>query len=92
MWVAVTTTSEQRQGQRHIVHAARKEADMQAYALEASLKPLSSLDPKALQVLAASHTDPRVTIAQALRDLASDASKIGQLNITPYLLTSLLKK
>ena len=71
---------------------ARKEADMQAYALEASLKPLAALDPKALQVLAASHTDPRLTIAQALRDLAADAGKIGQLNITPDLLTSLLKK
>jgi regulator of protease activity HflC (stomatin/prohibitin superfamily) len=71
---------------------ARKEADAQAYALAAALKPLAALDPKALQVLASTHTDPRVTIAQALHDLAQDASKIGTLNITPELLTSLLKK
>ena len=70
---------------------AKKEADAQAYALAASLKPLASLDPKSLQVLAASRTDPRVIIAQAMHDLAQDASKIGQLNITPDLLSSLMQ-
>jgi len=70
---------------------AKKEADAQAYALAASLKPLAALDPKALQVLAASRTDPRVIIAQAMHDLAQDASKIGQLNITPDLLSAIMQ-
>ena len=70
---------------------AKKEADANAYALAASLKPLASMDPKALQVLAASRTDPRIIIAQAMHDLAQDASKIGQLNITPDLLASIMQ-
>jgi regulator of protease activity HflC (stomatin/prohibitin superfamily) len=70
---------------------AKKEADANAYALAASLKPLASMDPKALQVLAASRTDPRVIIAQAMHDLAQDASKIGQLNITPDLLNTIMQ-
>ncbi len=69
----------------------KKEADAQSYALAASLKPLQEMDPKALQILAASRTDPRVIIAQAMHDLAQDASKIGTLNITPDLLTTLLQ-
>lgn len=69
---------------------ARKEADAQAYALAATLRPLAALDPQALQVLAAGRTDPRTVIALALKDLAQDAAKIGQLNITPDLLASLL--
>lgn len=70
---------------------AKKEADANAYALAASLKPLAAMDPKALQVLAASRTDPRVIIAQAMHDLAQDAGKIGQLNITPDLLSSIMQ-
>lgn len=70
---------------------AKKEADANAYSLAASLKPLASMDPKALQVLAASRTDPRIIIAQAMHDLAQDASKIGQLNITPDLLASIMQ-
>lgn len=71
---------------------ARREADAQAYALAASLAPLSRLDPRALQVLASAKTDPRTTIALALQDLAANAQKVGTLNITPDLLTSLIDR
>jgi len=71
---------------------ARKEADSQAYALAATLKPLAALDPKVLQALAATRADPRTVIALAMKELAADAAKIGQLNITPDLLVSLLQQ
>jgi regulator of protease activity HflC (stomatin/prohibitin superfamily) len=72
------------------VENTKKEADAQAYALRASLEPLAKLDPRTLEVLAASKSDPRLVLAMAFRHLAADASKIGQLNITPDLLSSLL--
>jgi regulator of protease activity HflC (stomatin/prohibitin superfamily) len=73
------------------VENSRKEADAQAYTLAATLKPLAALDPKVMQALACTRMDPPALIALAMRDLAQDAGKIGQLNITPDLLTSLLQ-
>ncbi|MDB5099081.1 MAG: SPFH/band 7 domain protein [Cyanobacteria bacterium RYN_339] len=71
---------------------AREEADMQAYSLEATLAPLAKLDPRALQFLTAGSTDARTSIALAFQELAANAQRVGQLNITPDLLSSLLKK
>jgi hypothetical protein len=36
--------------------------------------------------------DPRLNIAVAFRELAENASKIGELNISPDLLNTMLKK
>jgi len=66
-------------------------ADAQAYAVEATLKPLMTLDPKALQVLAARNVDPRLLVAMAFQDIAANAAKIGTLNISPDLLQTLLQ-
>lgn len=71
---------------------ARQEADSQAYAVEASLRPLLDLDPAVLEILASGSMDPRLLIARAFKGVADNASKVGQLNITPDLLTSLLEK
>ncbi len=71
---------------------ARQEADSQAYAVEATLRPLLGLDPAVLEILTSSSMDPRLLIAKAFRDVADNASKVGQLNITPDLLKSLLEK
>lgn len=68
----------------------RKEADMRAYALEANLKPLRQTDWRSL--LAVNGIDPRAMIALAFRDLAENAQKIGELNMSPDLLTSLMKE
>jgi regulator of protease activity HflC (stomatin/prohibitin superfamily) len=70
---------------------ARHEADMQQYALTATLAPLATLDPRALQFLAGNQTDARRSIAIAMQDLAANAGKIGTLNISPALLQSLLE-
>jgi regulator of protease activity HflC (stomatin/prohibitin superfamily) len=71
---------------------ARQEADSQAYAVESTLRPLLGLDPAVLDILASGSMDPRLLIAKAFRDVAGNASKVGQLNITPDLLKSLLEK
>jgi hypothetical protein len=66
-------------------------ADAQAYLVEATLKPLLQLDPKALQVLAARNVDPRLMIAMAFQEIAANATKVGNLNISPDLLQTLLQ-
>jgi hypothetical protein len=69
---------------------AKIEADAQAYALEASLKPLADLEPAVLQTLAVQTGDPRLMVSMTMKELARNAKKIGQLNISPDLLESLL--
>jgi SPFH domain/Band 7 family protein len=70
---------------------SRTRADAQAYAVEATLKPLAALDPKSLQVLAARSVDPRLLVAMAFQDIAANAAKVGNLNISPDLLQTLLQ-
>jgi SPFH domain / Band 7 family len=70
---------------------ARAKADARAYDLEAMLKPLQSLDHALVQALAAQSTDPRVMVSIALKALADNAAKIGQLTITPELMGSMMK-
>jgi hypothetical protein len=70
---------------------SRTRADAQAYAVRATLEPLASLDPKSLQVLAAGHADPRLLVAMAFQEIAANATKVGNLNISPELLQSLLQ-
>lgn len=71
---------------------SRMRADAQAYAVKATLEPLMALDPKALQVLAARGIDPRLMIAMAFQEIAANASKVGNLNISPELLDSLMQR
>jgi regulator of protease activity HflC (stomatin/prohibitin superfamily) len=69
----------------------RNEADARAYGLEAVLKPLRTMDWKTLMMLTEGGGDPRRLIALAFQGLAENAQKIGELNVTPDLLQSLLK-
>jgi regulator of protease activity HflC (stomatin/prohibitin superfamily) len=71
---------------------SKTRSDAQAYAVEATLKPLTALDPKALQVLAARSVDPRLLVAMAFQEIAANATKVGNLNISPELLDSLLQR
>ncbi len=68
----------------------RKAADSQSYALEATLKPVRNLDWKVLHALSSNGGDPAALIGLAFRELAENAQKIGELNISPDLLRSLL--
>jgi hypothetical protein len=69
---------------------ARIEADAQAYAVEASLRPLTELDSSVLQMLSIQSVEPRLMVATALKELAQNAAKIGNLNISPDLLETLM--
>lgn len=69
---------------------AQTEADAQAYAVEASLRPLRDLDPEMLQMLTVQSVDPRLMVSMALKEIAKNAGKIGNLNISPDLLTTLM--
>jgi hypothetical protein len=67
----------------------KTEADAKAYALEANLKPLRDMDWRTLLSVASGGADPRLNIAVAFRELAQNAGKIGELNVSPELLASL---
>ncbi len=71
---------------------AKAEADVQAYAVDASLKPMRDLDPALLQALAVQNTDPRLMASLALKQLAENAGKIGNLNISPELFEILMRE
>ena len=70
----------------------RQDADSKAYALRATLEPLEKADWKTLMALSSKGGDPRTMIALAFRELAENASKIGELNMSPDLLKSLIGK
>ena len=67
----------------------RKEAETQGFVIETTLKPYKDIDWKTLTALN-NNPDPRFNIALAFRQLAENADKIGNLNISPELLDSLL--
>ena len=67
----------------------KKEADAQGYVLETTLKPYKDLDWKILTALN-NNKDPKFNISLAFRELAENAGKIGNLNISPELLDTLL--
>src|SRR5579863_4149801 len=68
----------------------RKDADSRAYSLEATIKPLRTVDWRTLMMLSPQAGDAKSIIAMAFQDLAANAQKIGELNISPDLLRSLL--
>jgi hypothetical protein len=73
------------------VENARADADVQAYAVDASLRPLRDLDPALAQMLAVQSADPRRMVSMALKEMAQNAAKIGNLNISPELLETLMR-
>lgn len=74
------------------VDNAKQDADSRAYALQAQLAPLEKTDWKTLMAVSANGGDPRMMIALAFRELAENAAKIGELNMSPDLLGKLLQK
>jgi regulator of protease activity HflC (stomatin/prohibitin superfamily) len=69
----------------------KKEADTQGYVIETTLKPYKDVDWKILTALN-NNTDPKFNISLAFRQLAENADKIGNLNISPDLLESILNE
>jgi regulator of protease activity HflC (stomatin/prohibitin superfamily) len=69
----------------------KKEADVKEYVLNATLKPYKELNWKTLMAISNNGNDPSNNIALAFRELAENADKIGNLNISPDLLESIVK-
>ena len=69
---------------------SRAEADARAYGVSTTMKALGSADAKVLQSLATAGMKPEQLIAFAFQELAANADKIGQLNISPDLLRELM--
>lgn len=69
---------------------AHTQADARAYALTVIIKALKDVDPRNLQSLTQIGMDSSKMVAMAFRELAENTEKIGQLNISPELLQSLL--
>ena len=66
----------------------RRDADARAYTLKATLEPVRNVDWRTLMAVGGA-ADPKLMIALAFRELAENAAKIGEINITPDLLKSL---
>lgn len=71
---------------------AREEADAKAYGLASMMNALAQSDEKILRALVSAGMDPARLIAQAFDELAKNADRIGQLNVSPDLLRELLAK
>ena len=69
---------------------ARQEADARAYGIDAMMKAFAASDAKVLQALASVGMQPGQLLALAFRDLAGNATKIGQLNVSPDLLREIM--
>ncbi|GAA0891344.1 SPFH domain-containing protein [Fulvivirga kasyanovii] len=68
----------------------KKTADAKGYAIEAMIKPYRNMDWRLLTAMS-QKSDAGSNIALAFRELADNAGKISNLNISPDLLDSLLK-
>jgi len=72
------------------VRNERKNADSRAYMLAETVKPLRDLDWKTLMMLGGKGADAKTMIALAFQEMAQNAQKIGELNVSPELLTTLV--
>lgn len=71
---------------------AREEADAKAYELSSMMKALDGTSPEVIQSLAGVGMKPEALIAMAFKNIAGNAEKIGQLNISPDLLNEIMKR
>ena len=65
-------------------------AEADAHRVRAVVDAFATADPRLVQALAASGMDPGQLIAQAFGGIAERAERIGELNVSPELLSSLL--
>lgn len=71
---------------------ARIKAQAKAYELSCTMKALEGTDHEVLRALASMGMDSNRLIAVAFGELAKKAGEIGQLNVSPELLTKLMSK
>jgi hypothetical protein len=68
----------------------RTTAEAEAFRIASAMKAIESVDPKVVQALASSGMGPAQLIALAFGSIAENAQRIGQLNMSPDLLQSLM--
>jgi len=68
------------------------EADSKAYSMQTMLEVFKNMDGDVLKTLSQTGMKPEQLIASAFEGLAKNASKIGELNVSPELLSSLLSR
>ena len=69
----------------------KAEADSKAYALREIMKVYEEMNPDVLKALANAGLDSGRLMALEFQGIADRAEKIGNLNITPDLLTTVIK-
>ena len=70
----------------------QKEADAEAYAVSTKMNAFKQLPVEHLKAIALAQMQPEQLMALAFEGLAQNASKIGELNITPDLFGQMVKK
>ena len=89
---AAIAEEEQRQSLIELETGNEKaKADTSAYSIEKQLKAYSSVPAEVLKALAMSKMAPAQLIAQSFENLTQEGNKVGNLNISPELLQSLIK-
>ncbi|MCB1629018.1 MAG: SPFH domain-containing protein [Xanthomonadales bacterium] len=71
---------------------ANREAEARAHAVDLLVQKVRHIDPKVLQALSLGSSDSGTIIAAAFQELAQNAGRIGELNISPELLAQLTQK
>ena len=69
---------------------SRTESEAKAFAVEALVDAMKAADPAVVQAMVAGGIQPDRLIANAFQELARNSDKIGNLNITPDLLSELM--
>ncbi|MFK8013511.1 MAG: SPFH domain-containing protein [Marinicellaceae bacterium] len=67
----------------------KKQADSKGYVIAKTMQPYKEMDWKVLTALT-NNTDPKFNVSLAFRELAENADKIGNLNMSPELLESIM--
>ena len=70
----------------------RTQAETEAFRVQAVMQAFGQADLRVVQALAAAGMQPGQLIAQAFGDLAGKAERIGQLNVSPDLLQTLMQQ
>ncbi|MBW7859345.1 MAG: hypothetical protein H3C43_13885 [Leptonema sp. (in: Bacteria)] len=67
-----------------------EQAKAKTEAIRLEIEPLKQLSPELVEALLLGQLDSSRIVARAMRDLSKNADKIGNLNISPELLQSLI--
>lgn len=74
------------------VENSNQEADAEAYAITARMNAFKALPVEHLKAMALAQMQPEQLMAMAFETMAQNASKIGELNISPDLLGQIVNK